>query len=165
PAARMDLVADRRRQVLRIEPALLERGRGQRLADVLRQPRGIGRVRRDRREGLEVHREAFGRALGPELRLLRTRERVVRGVVLDDREMIGVEAKALVRLLRDALRVPPRGDERGVGPRARADLDARPGYSAFSGRYRFGSSSSAFALRCDSASTATPNSTSSPTNE
>src|SRR6266568_8047646 len=111
-------------------------------------------MRRDRGEGLEVHREAVRRAVGPELGLLRIGERVVRRVVLDDRKVIGIEAKALVGLLRDALRVPPRRDEGRVGPRARADLDVRPGYSAFSGRYRFGSSSSAFALRCESASTA-----------
>ena len=81
---------------------------------------------------LEVHREAVGGPLGPELRLLRIGEGVVRGVVLDDGEPLGVEAEALVGLLRDLRRIPTRGDEGGIGPRAGPDLDP-PGYSVFSG--------------------------------
>src|SRR5258706_15283241 len=80
-------------------------------------------MRGDRAEGLEVHREALGRALRPELRLLLVGDRVIRGVVLDEREVLGVETQARVGLLGDVVGVPAGVDKRGVGPGAGPDED------------------------------------------
>src|SRR5882672_5308487 len=60
-------------------------------------------MRRECREGLEVHDERVGGALRPELRLLLRWERVERSVVLDDREVFGVIAKALVGVVLEAI--------------------------------------------------------------
>jgi len=67
-----------------------------------------------------------GGALDPELRLLLVGDRVVRGVVLDEWEALGVIAKTLVRLLRDVLGIPTGGDESRIGPRTRPDEDLIP---------------------------------------
>src|SRR5207244_2890905 len=81
----------------------------------------------ERRERLEVHREAVGGALGPELRLLLGWQRVVRSVVLHEREASGVVAEALFRVVLDLLGIPAGCDERRVGPRARTHLHRSEG--------------------------------------
>jgi len=57
--------------------------------------------------------------------LLLRRERVEGGVVLDDREVFGVVAQALVGVVLDPLGVPAGLDERRIGPRARSDEKLR----------------------------------------
>jgi len=129
----MDLVPDLGRQVLGVEALFHLKLGWKGLADRLRQALRIDRMRRDRPEGLEIHDEAIGCPLGPELHLLWIRERVVRRVVLDHREPFGIEPQSLVGFFGDLLGIPAGRDERGIGPAAGSDLDARPVYSAFSG--------------------------------
>jgi len=59
--------------------------------------------------------------------LLLRRKRVERGVVLDDREVLGVVAQTLVGVILDALGIPAGFDERRVRPRARSDEKLRFG--------------------------------------
>ncbi len=84
PKARVDLVDDLLWQILRVDTLLLAGLRRQRLAELLRQTLRIGRMRRDRGERLEVHREVFRRALDPKFGLLLIRERVIGGVILHE---------------------------------------------------------------------------------
>jgi hypothetical protein len=77
------------------------------------------------REGLEVHHELVGRALGPELRLFLRGKRIEGSVVLDDREVLRVVAQPFVGVILDPLGVPARLDERRIGPRARSDEQFR----------------------------------------
>src|SRR5438046_725580 len=79
---------------------------GKRFADVLREPLRVGVMRRDRREGLEVHHEPFGGPFGPELGLFLGGECVVGGVVLDDREALGVVAEPFVGVVLHAFGIP-----------------------------------------------------------
>ena len=128
PEARVDLVQHVLRKVLRVEALLLERLLRKRLAQLLRQALRIGVVRRECREGFEVHHEFVRRALRPELRLLLIGDRVIGRVVLDEREALRVVAQAFVGLLRDVLRIPARFEERRIRPRARADEDLGLGH-------------------------------------
>jgi hypothetical protein len=118
-------------------------------------------------ERLEVHREVVRSSLGPERRLLGVGDRVIRGVVLDEREAFGVVTEALVRLLRDVRRVPAALEERGIRPGARADANLRAGRALplRSGRLpRHRARRHRPSARCASTTTAIPKSTTAPTN-
>src|SRR5712691_363845 len=78
-------------------------------------------MRRDRGERFEVHREAVGRALDPELRLLLIRQRVIRRVVLHEWKALRVVPQALVGLLRDVVGIPAGLQKSWIRPRAGAD--------------------------------------------
>src|SRR5437870_3391307 len=75
----------------------------------------------------ELDGEAVGGALGPALRLVLGWQRVVRSVVLHEREASGVVAEALFRVVLDLLGIPAGCDERRVGPRARTHLHRSEG--------------------------------------
>src|SRR5438445_467189 len=127
PEAREELVDRVLGEVLGVHTLLREGLLGKRVTEVLRQALGIGVMGGERRERLEVHREAVGGALGPELRLLLGWQRVVRSVVLHEREASGVVAEALFRVVLDLLGIPAGCDERRVGPRARTHLHRSEG--------------------------------------
>ena len=121
PVAREQLLARILRKVFGIHASLRGRLLRQSFANVFGEALGIGRVRGECREGFEIHDELVRRALGPQERLLLRRKRVERGVVLDDREVLGVVAQALVGVVLDPLGVPARLDQGGIGPRAGSD--------------------------------------------
>ena len=136
PEAGEEVVPQLGRQLLGVEAALGQRLGRQQCRNVPGQPLRIGRVRGHRGKGLEAHGEAGRRSLRPERGLLLVGEGVVGGVVLDEREALGVEAEALVRLLRDAFGVPAGGEERRVGPAAGSGLDHRPRHRTIGPRRR-----------------------------
>ena len=77
-----------------------------------------------RRVGLDVEDEAVGGARRPELAVALRRRRVVRGVDLDDRELLGVVPQPRLGAAHARRVEAPAGDERGVGPRTAAHEDA-----------------------------------------
>ena len=94
---------------------------GRMLAQVGWQLLGLDRMSRHDAEGLHVHDEAVGRALGPARHHLRVGQPVVRRVRLDGAEVLAVVAQALLARAH-AFRIPVLR-ERLVRPRARADAD------------------------------------------
>ena len=92
-------------------------------AQVGRQLLGLDRVPRHHAEGLHVHHEPLGRALGPVLDQVLVREPVVGRVRLDHVEALGVVAQPLFGAL-DSRRIEVLR-QRLVGPGAGSDPDRR----------------------------------------
>jgi hypothetical protein len=105
-----------------------------RLAQVGRQLLGLDRVPRHHAEGLHVHDEPLGRALGPVLDHVLVRKPVVGRVRLDHVEERGVVAEPLLGALH-ARRIEVLG-QRLVGPGACSDPD-RGGHGSMVRRGRF----------------------------
>ena len=99
--------------------------RPERLLQVLVQHHGLRLVAGEEAEGLDVEDEVFRRALGPQLRVLRRGHAVVAGVHLDQRELLRVEAQALLGRLAGRRIEAAAGDQRLVGPGGGADEDVR----------------------------------------
>src|SRR5713101_2381890 len=125
PVPREKLLAGVLWKVLRIDPALRGRLLGERFADVFWQALRVRRMCGQRRESLEVHDELVGCALRPQEGLLLRRKRVERGVVLYDREVLGVVAKALVGVVLYPLGIPAGLDQRRIRPGAGPDEKLR----------------------------------------
>ena len=95
----------------------------QRLAQVLRQALHLGRLTGHQGVRLDIEREVRRRPFDPELGRAASRQRVVRGIDLDDREPARVVAEALlrgvgVRRVEDAA-----GRHRGIRPGRRPEAD------------------------------------------
>ena len=104
----------RRVHVLQVHPVLP--GRTRRLAQVGRERPDRRRVLGEQAERLDVEGEAGRRAVGPGPSGLLGGQRVVGGVHLHQRELPGVVAQPLLRVVRLG-RVPARLDQRPVRPR------------------------------------------------
>jgi hypothetical protein len=118
-----NVVLERFGQVLRVDPRLAGDLAGQRLAKVLRQALGLGRLARHQGVGLDVEREVGRCPLDPQLGGPARRQRVVRGVDLDEREARCVVLEALLGAVgRGRVEDAGRGHRR-VGPGRRADTD------------------------------------------
>ena len=111
------------RQVLRVEARLHGQLGRERLAQVLREPLGLGRLAGHQRMRLDVEGEVGRRALDPQLRRPSRRQGVVGRVDLDQREAARVVAQPLLGGVGVARVEDAGGGHRRVGPRRRSEAD------------------------------------------